>query len=544
MINSDILNSSTGIMNAKVEFYNGSTLVKTCTCSDYLQDFNVSRVGDNSKFFGFGVCQKLSVKLIDMWRDLSIVSGNTVEISYVIGENELKPYPTFTITEVNRDEDTNDISVTAYDVLEEASKHEVKEINYVTTLADDTSPLLNNESFVANIANFLGVEYSIIGLDPSETCFTDTYSSGPNINGTEKIRDILTNIAEVTQTIYYINYENVLVFKRLDMAGDPVLTISRDMYSVLKTSENRRLSAICHTTELGNNIEKSLDITGTTQYIRDNPFWNDVDETILGTLIETAINVVGGFTIGQIRECSWFGNILIEIGDKLAFVQEDDSIVISYLLDDSVKYDGFIEENTIWEYSESDNETESNPTSLGEVLNQTFARVDKVNREITLLSSKVSNTEDRLASLTITTDGINTKVEEVQSNISSTINNTNDEISKLRTEVNQSSSDLKILIQEVDAKEVTEVKTSTGFTFDEFGLTIDKTNSEMTTQITEDGMTVSRQGNVTLTANNQGVQAENLHATTWLIIGNNSRFEDYNDPDTGEKRTGCYWIGV
>ena len=113
MINSDILNSSTGILNAKVEFYNGSTLVKTCTCSDYLQDFEVSRVGDNSKFFGFGVCQKLSVKLIDMWRDLSIVSGNTVEISYIIGDQELRPYPTFTITEVNRDEDNNDLSITS-----------------------------------------------------------------------------------------------------------------------------------------------------------------------------------------------------------------------------------------------------------------------------------------------------------------------------------------------------------------------------------------------------------------------------------------------
>ena len=327
------------------------------------------------------------------------------------------------------------------------------------------------------------------------------------------------------------------------MAGDPDFTISRDSYSELKTSENRRLSAICSTTELGNNIEKSLEISGTTQYVRDNPFWNNIDETILGNLIETAINVVGGFTIGQIRVCTWFGNVLAEIGDKISFEKEDGSVVVSYLLDDSIKYDGFIEENTIWEFSENETETESNPTSLGEVLNQTFARVDKTNREITLLTSKVSENESQLASLTITTTDINTKVEEVKQDLFNTINNTNDEMSKLRTEVNQSSSDLRILIQEVDAKDVTEVKTSTGFTFDEFGLKIDKSDSEMTTQITEDGMTVSRQGNVTLTANNKGVEAENLHATTWLIIGGNSRFEDYDGPN-GERRTGCYWIGV
>ena len=60
----------------------------------------------------------------------------------------------------------------------------------------------------------------------------------------------------------------------------------------------------------------------------------------------------------------------------------------------------------------------------------------------------------------------------------------------------------------------------------------------MTTQITEDGMTVFRDNTAILIANNVGVDAVNLHATTYLIIGNNSRFEDY-----GENRTGCFWIG-
>jgi len=41
-----------------------------------------------------------------------------------------------------------------------------------------------------------------------------------------------------------------------------------------------------------------------------------------------------------------------------------------------------------------------------------------------------------------------------------------------------------------------------------------------------------------LTANNKGVDAKNLHATTYLIVGTSSRFEDY-----GYDRTGCFWIG-
>ena len=60
----------------------------------------------------------------------------------------------------------------------------------------------------------------------------------------------------------------------------------------------------------------------------------------------------------------------------------------------------------------------------------------------------------------------------------------------------------------------------------------------MSTQITDDGMTVYRSGEAVLIANNEGVQAEDLHATTYLIIGNNSRFEDM-----GSDRTACFWIG-
>ena len=85
---------------------------------------------------------------------------------------------------------------------------------------------------------------------------------------------------------------------------------------------------------------------------------------------------------------------------------------------------------------------------------------------------------------------------------------------------------------------VDKVITSTGFTFNQEGLTIKKSDVDIATNISEDGMKVSKGGEVVLTANNDGVEARNLHATTYLIIGENSRFEDY---DSGS-RTGCFWI--
>ena len=41
-----------------------------------------------------------------------------------------------------------------------------------------------------------------------------------------------------------------------------------------------------------------------------------------------------------------------------------------------------------------------------------------------------------------------------------------------------------------------------------------------------------------LKVDNSGVDAVNLHATTYLWIGKNSRLEDY-----GETRSACFWVG-
>lgn len=76
------------------------------------------------------------------------------------------------------------------------------------------------------------------------------------------------------------------------------------------------------------------------------------------------------------------------------------------------------------------------------------------------------------------------------------------------------------------------------FSFNEDGFSISKSGSEIKTQITEDGMKVYKNNQSVLEANNKGVDAQNLRATTYLIIGENSRLENY-----AGNRTGCFWIG-
>ena len=86
-------------------------------------------------------------------------------------------------------------------------------------------------------------------------------------------------------------------------------------------------------------------------------------------------------------------------------------------------------------------------------------------------------------------------------------------------------------------KQLEEIRKTT-YEFGTEKLSIKKSGSEMKTDISEAGMKVFKGENEVLVANNEGVEAVDLYAKTYLKIGKNSRFEDL-----GENRTGCFWIG-
>lgn len=498
----------------KVELYEGSTLLNTFKHTDALSSFTVSRAGDK-KFFGFGVCQEIEVKLVDKQRVINIEKEQNFKVSFVVNNSTVSPTPRFYVSEVQRDENTNDLTVKAYDIIHKTKSHTVAELELEApyTVMD----------VVSAIVGFLGISFSFETI--TRNAFNIEYPTGANFDGAETLREVLDAIAEATQTIYYVNNNNALTFKHLKKDADPVLTIRKADYFELKSKENRTLAEICSATELGDNITTVTGATGETQYVRDNPFW-ELREDIV-TLLDNAIALVGGISLNQFS-CKWRGNYLVEPGDKIALVTKDDNTVISYLLDEKYTYSGGIVAETAWDYGKED-ETATNPNTLGGALKQTFAKVDKVNKQIELVVSEVEGYSEEISKIEMTTDTITASVSKMDSNIS-----------ELSAEVNtkMSAEDVTISIQTALSEGTERVTTSTGFTFNEEGLHISKSNNEITTSITEDGMSVYRNNDEVLRADNLGVKAEDLHATTFLIIGNNSRLEDYND-----KRTGCFWIG-
>ena len=106
---------------------------------------------------------------------------------------------------------------------------------------------------------------------------------------------------------------------------------------------------------------------------------------------------------------------------------------------------------------------------------------------------------------------------------------------------------MTIAVQELQNTGVTEVTTTTGYTFNADGLTIYRTGENIKNLLNNEGMYVSRVTGDTdeyiLTADDEGVDAINLTARQFLIVGNNSRFENY-DNGTESNRTACFHIEV
>lgn len=427
----EMINSVARNIYARVELYEGSTLLDTYTYDGALQSFNIERQGSASKFFGYGICQKITVKLRDKDRLIDIKKGQGIDVAIGVGCEYLYPYPVFYVDEVQRDENTNALTITAYDAIYKTNNYKVSDL----VLPENYSILY----FMSACAALLGIALRLENLLDSTILFP-TYNGGANFDGTETVREALDDIAEVTGMIYYINNDWQLTFKKLDKSGDPVLTIDKSKYFTLSAKTPYNLEAITHATELGDNITVKTNVEGSHQYLRENAFISNRDDAHI--LLQNAFNNVSGLTIHQF-DCKWRGNFLLEIGDKIALVTKDDTIIHSYLLNDTITYNGGLVGSTSWSYTDNEGETASNPATLGDALNDTIARVDKVNKEIILLVKDTDDMKSTINSIKIDTNGIALRAESIYDELSSQITLSANEI---RSEVSDGINDVRSTI--------------------------------------------------------------------------------------------------
>lgn len=543
--------SSLSAIKAQVDIYRGDAYEYpelTCTCGEgegigagALEHFTISREGEMGKFFGFGVSHKLNMNLIDFGVEPIVISPSFVaKIAYGDGTKWDSPYPTLYFTEVKTDRKNHTIAITAYDKLQQATEYQVSELDLPT-------PYTLREAATA-AATLLGLEIEIVNGSNWDL----DYPEGANFATDADLRAFLDDIAETSYTIYYINSENKLVFKTWGNTKNPqsvATLINKDAYYEFETEDYIYLNKVAHCTALGDNVETLPNTTiltdgyqYVTQYMWDNGFL-DMREDLSDILWTAPKRDARPFTL------DWSGDYRYEIGDKAtvncpeateAYTRAYDIVFVS----DVIEYAGYISEKTEWSWDNNSASNSATPASVGDKINQTVAKVDKINKEISLVVEDTTETKEVTNQLVVDTKGISATVYNLEQTTRSSIDSLSESVETLTKQVSLAitQDDVTIAVNKALTEGVDKVTTSSKkYTFDDTGLNITSGDSSISTMITEDGMQISRGSNKVLTASNEGVEAEDLHATTYLIIGDNSRFENWTR--NNKQRTACFWIG-
>lgn len=143
------------------------------------------------------------------------------------------------------------------------------------------------------------------------------------------------------------------------------------------------------------------------------------------------------------------------------------------------------------------------------------------------------DTAGNVAKLSARLGGIEAEVSSQQENISG--------MQQSITQLRQDTRQVQLSIQTVQTQGADKVRTETGYTFDQKGLTIKKQGSSMENLLDDTGMYVKRLGQVVLQANDAGVEAVDVTVRNYLIIGDHARLEDYSSGGD-MTRTACFWI--
>lgn len=168
------------------------------------------------------------------------------------------------------------------------------------------------------------------------------------------------------------------------------------------------------------------------------------------------------------------------------------------------------------------------------LINESRDKVDSVESELR------NEIIEQSTSITRNTEQI---VMQAEQRLTNTINEVDGKLTDIEKEVSLKldAEAVKVSVRQEVSSGVNVGDEQTDYRFDLSGLTIAKKGEEIENLINNTGMYVKKNGDPVLTADKDGVEAVNLHASDYLIVGKGdgrSRFEDY-----GIDRTGCFWVG-
>lgn len=470
-----------------------------------LVSFSIEKTAPSGKLFGFAVSQKITVEVLGIHE---AIQKGTKLVPFIgaASTTENVELPHFYVENITINKVNNTTTITGYDLIHSNSLV-IGDITF-------TYPLTVS-AYAAKVVEAMG------GVISFETSNFNNFeiTEAPNFNGNESVQIALAALAEATGTVCYVRSGNTVKFRRISSVSTINDELKPDHYFDFSVGEMITLTKVASATTLGDNVSAGSE--GFTHVLWDNPFLA-LREDLNTRLSYLFIDVNGANT--SVYKADWRGCPAYEIGDRITFQEKDGKTRNVFYFNETLTYNGGLHATSDWDSIESER-VEAAPASVSKTIKQTYAKVDKVNQEIELLASQVDEATEEVSNLKVTTSGIVANVSRID-----------EEVNDVKAQITPEN--LSILI----GSEIDSVRTETGFTFNDAGLTIYKTGTSTTTNIDEDGLTIyNLRGDDLLTVDNNGINAINVNANTYLIIGNRSRFENYTN-ENGNVRTGCFWL--
>lgn len=491
----------------------------------YSESFELEESLCSESELRFGSCEA-SVLKFKIANTISNLKGKEITASEFLNGNEdvAFQFGKYKIQSDVASGDRNYRNVTAYDAMYDIINADVSEWYNALEF-----PMTQKE-FRDSFFEYLEVEQEETELIHDDLEIEKTIS-GTGISG----KTIITALCELNGVFGHINRNGNFVY--VSLAEEFSETIEKE-YCISAEYEDFETSLISKLQiRKGENDIGTIVGDGTNCYIIDDCF------LVYGKTTEE-MESIANITFKKIKNISYTpfkgkikGNPCFEVGDAVV-LQTEKKEIKSYILTRTLSgiqgLEDSVESKGVLEYEEKVN-------SSRKEIQQIKGKTNVLERTLESTRSEITDIEAGLnTKIEQNTETINASVQRIETSTNEAIESVNGDIETLtkKVEATMTAEDVKLEIQSELDNGVDKVTTSTGFTFNDVGLTVSKSDSEMSTQITEDGMAVRKNDETVLTANSNGVDATNLHATTYLIIGENSRFEDY-----GNGRTGCFYIG-
>lgn len=476
--------------------YEGSLLRSVMKCLDI--EVENSSVGSASAIAGIAIVGEAVVSVCDI-SDASIVQNprfgvkapDDTDYSYI-------EYGTHIIKEKKFDEERDTIQLECYDLML------LSMVPYDLVM-----------EYPATVQELLDAICVRLGWEKRYTTFvnSDVVIEEEKYDASYTFRDALDEIAQVAGgMIAFVGDELDVIYPT-----DSGETIDSSNLKTLKMGEvyGPVNSVVLARTPQEDNIyrqdEDSVATHGITEIRIEN---NQIIDSHREDFIDGIFGALSGlrFTLYELES---FGIGYLNLGDLFTIQTPDGENHTALMLCDDLEITQGLTETSRLEAPEATETDYKAASETDRVLNKTVLKVDKQSQEITALVTKTENIGN-------TVNGIETKVTQM-------------------AEVMMDSDSVDIKISEA-VEGIDSVKTSTGYTFDADGLKISKEGESMENRLDNTGMYVTRDGEEILGANHEGVTALNLTSRQFLIVGDNARFENY-DNGTDSKRTACFYIG-